>query len=232
MEPLSSAGKLAPKYILGNANIDQKVVDSAVDYLKSELSEFYAKVVEQGIEFMDWRSGLLIIPKYLVELNEDRNNRYYAGTNFKIKRLKPDNSLAILLLSLSQRISDLGFPSKHVEVRFEKGCYNAVANFWHRDFTMNENVNYFSVCYSNVEDWNTKILDEEGAKVIGEIPQVIDQQTSEKIESLAKNSEFGLIYEVTKVLHRSPLRKDFQLHAAKEDYRLFIRFHYKRLNSI
>ncbi|MBA2726998.1 MAG: hypothetical protein H0U49_02350 [Parachlamydiaceae bacterium] len=224
MEPLSPLVYSVPRYFLGKANIDQKVVDAAIHSLEKEMSIYYSSHIENKSKFVYQHRGTFLIPSYLSEMEIDRDNRFYADRLYKIKTLDPLNSFENLLISLSQRISSLGFPSDRIEVRFEKGCFYSLANFWHKDFAMHEEHNFFSICYSNVENWSTKILDVTAVKAIGKIPFVIEKETLEKIESLATNSELGVFYDVKQVYHRAPVSTDFDSHVSNHHYRLFIRF--------
>ena len=219
---------------LGQANISQELVDQSVADLIQSLAQPYLKLKETALQnhainpqfhgayLLQIPKGHLRIPAYLIEKNGLEGIRFGGIFNYKIIDLDRNNPIYSLLTSLFEQVEKLGFPCSNAEVRIEKGSFYSVGTSWHYDTPASR---YFiSVCYSNVPNWITRVLDPKDAEEILKEKKKPDEAQIEKIERLSQNAQFGLLYDVSKIFHRAPLHTDLTSSVLSEqNYRLFIR---------
>jgi hypothetical protein len=240
------SSKLGP--VLGRASVAQQTVDLAVkDYIQTLakthldlVSETFEKLRNDptyytksgnGIPYKHIKDGFCNIPRYLIEKLDPKEPRFYAHFSYSIDEIDQNTPSGNLLLSLAKDISQIGIECHKVEVRLEKGCFESSAEYWHVDGPASDRS--ISICYSNVMGWCTRILDDEYISnffnTIYDVPNDLYDKSngdlSERIESLSRSSEFGVFYDVRKILHRSPRETDINVNALSvNDFRLFMRF--------
>jgi hypothetical protein len=139
----------------------------------------------------------------------------------------PSTPQGVLINAIHQKIVESGFLCTSVEVRLEQGCFHGLAARWHVDsFTQ-----AFSINFSNLVKWSTKILDRKDyQEIFGSNPEYsnykYDADSFAKIEERAHPGDFGVVYDVVKTFHSSPLEKDIPPREtlSADHYRLFFRF--------
>jgi hypothetical protein len=247
---------------IGSADISQESIDSAVQFLIQSTAQAYLDTLSKSLEeyrrdpshfdtcdfacyFTRIKScSATRLPQFTVAIPHDRINenrsgeaRYQASFNFTLNEMDNESPLGTLVVSLSQRISDLGFPCSEAVVRLEKGCFVPEANDWHVDGPA-ANI-AIAVCYSSRSCWSTRILDptmghvilktrgsfEKNQKAVEALYTATLEQLKQ-IESASKPARIGFLYNVKEIPHRSPKASDLS-HEDKldvDDYRLFMLF--------
>lgn len=201
------------KGYIGPAAIDSKTLDDAIDYLKMGASH-----IQSGLQ----------APHEIIK-SWSKENRFYIELDYVVEHLNPSLPPENLLLNLHQQVVDLGIVGKHIDLRFEKGCIGASANFWHKDFRENDSIKVLSLSYSNLPEWSTKILDDKTGLIASlssntGIYNTISPDIYNKCEEISENSELGTIYNVCEIWHRSPVKTDLPNPPQENDSRLFIKF--------
>jgi len=219
-----------------DANINQQAVDLTIDALIQFLAKSLSNnEIAENIQFLakplsnnETVGKPQKKPEDTSASGFTKENRYFFWKTYKISDLGEDHPLNAMLIPLSKKISDLGFPCDQVEIRFEKGCFKSMASEWHRDgYLVKHSIN---LCYSNKENWSTRILDNKDYLVYGVFGNLTntglqDPSITQKIESLAQAAKFGFLFDAKKFLHRSPLISDLtDQNISINDYRLLIRF--------
>ncbi len=217
---------------LGYANIENKVVDKAVSYLKSIPVKYLLNLNENKGKNPN---GEYITFNYLADFKEitfKNEKRFYIGLVYKISKLDSSIPIENLLIKISQKVNSLGIISDAAEVRFEKGCFKdqfywevpeKVQDYWHKDRAglVDDNI---TISYSNILTWCTKIFDNSFTPS-EEIVFKENKKLYCEMEKHSVHSTLGFLYNVDNIFHRSPLKSDFFSNPLENDYRLFIKFY-------
>jgi len=131
----------------------------------------------------------------------------YIRLSVKAKDIKEEDPLDHLLSQLSKKILSQGYGGEGTfDIRLEKGCLSLEGDPWRWHFDGNIFKTSVTVCYSNKENWSTRVSDS-------------------KMESNGRPADHGFLYDALNVYHRAPIPSDLEgeeLNA--NDYRLFIRY--------
>jgi hypothetical protein len=198
-------------------------LDNDPDYYRSETNEIPRRYLGIGTQFVE-------IPRHVFEERLCRtDNRFSAKSHYLIAELNADSHKK-LLLDLYSRVN---FSCHRVEIRIEKGCFQANArgtDEWHVD----DNVNRTAMaCFTNKPNWRTHILEEEASKQVekefnlkflNRLEIEGRQDVLERIESLSTTMKTGFFYDASRLLHRGPKLSDLSEKISDEEYRVFILF--------
>lgn len=227
---------------IGCSNVTQNTVDLAVNELIRICSNSYLRHIGQVFEnFKENREVYknkeigpsvnlpelrLCTPWAGIAGTHSKEERYSARLWYNINDLDETNQFGAVVVQLSRRIADLGFPCSTVEVRFEKGWFDSHADHWHLDGAPTARA--ITTCFSTKEHWTTWVVDEKKAREVFGIESIRGLPYNfpiNEFESIAQPSKFGFLYNAIEVLHRSPKLGDLRdRHFSTNDYRLFMRF--------
>lgn len=233
--------------ICWNPNVDQQTVKRAVDQLIQSLAIPYLALVKRTKEeILQGRikdlsgsltfaaypldNGFIDIPNYLVKSSlQSGERRFYAKIVYSVRSLHDQIPIENLLLKLSQRITDLGYFAEEVELRLEKGCFESSVQWWHRDGSIFSTA--IATNYGTKKCWSTRVVADSAldAARIKWDPEWNPDYMVREINLISEPAKFNYLYDVKKILHRSPIEEDLMGETiGVDDYRLFIRFNSRR----
>lgn len=241
---------------LGSANVDQKTVDLVQQVIFDSISESsYLSLIDrynstckpqndrlwsqfEASESMPKpaQASVFSIPPNVLSNYGNRaqllaEKRFIARIYYDLSKLEETDSIGALVIPLSNKISELGFPCDSVEIRVEQGClFNSTATNWHYDG--DAVTDSIIVNFSNNANWSTRLIDnKDKIDILGEgdemafMQKKINETALEKLEAVSQAAEIGYLYDAKKTLHRAPHHEDFGgEELAANDYRLLLQF--------
>lgn len=226
------------------SNITDEEVDNALEALINKIADDYFKAINYGFDngyaiekrcYRQNRSEIKIFPEQKKMCEKDiKNGRFYYLNKVSLKKLENKDSFDHLLQQLSKIIFELGYKDTETgefDIRFEKGHMDlseSTANRWHFDGFKTS----ISVCWSNKENWTTKILNLDSPEDTIQLKKKLNglsrlsKKYDDRINALvdlnyAESAKFGFLHDVTKICHRSP---NISSEREVNEYRLFIRY--------
>ncbi len=131
--------------------------------------------------------------------------------------LETDNPLGKLVNKLWQQLLEQKHAVNFVGVRFEQGSVRGLADYWHVD----EQDLSVTIGFSNMPEWNTKILDNQAALKL--LPCANTDEGQKPLDAVAETAKLGHFYNAARLCHRSPIPKDVP-DIKYSEYRIFLRF--------
>lgn len=218
--------RLATAYLdlIGEANKNPEIIS---DY-KSNLLGYYANkdlTFEAKIEMIEAKKMARddhVVTKILssgdkISVFSEKNKGFYENQPLSKARvyvrlsvealsIKEEDPLDLLLSQLSKKILSLGYGDEGTfDIRLEKGCLPLEGSAWKWHFDGEILKTSITVCYSNKENWSTRIPSSEPG-------------------SDGKPADHGFLYDALNVKHRAPIPSDLDCELNNNDYRLFIRY--------
>lgn len=224
--------EIDPFPAIGFSNITHQEVDDAIKSLMGIIERDYFQLINESKDKSHPGLGSRTIKVY-PEKNQDLDikNPYYFRQKIDVNTLENKDSFDFLLQKLHKSVFALGYKNESetgfFDIRFEKGCssplvgHNSDKTEWH--FDRGSFKTSITVCWSNKENWCTKIINlNQSPEELEEFKEGMKKDKSYYVKHLehAEFTKFGCLYDAINLCHLAPEIDDVKAH----EYRFFIRY--------